>query len=112
MLVTTVYPGATPIDTEELITNKIEEKIKNIDGLKRYTSNSGQGFSSVFVEFEAEADLKDSFQKLKDEVTKVEPFLPRETESPIVTEIRISDMPIVSYNLVHNVDLSPIKKIR
>ncbi|MFH1427390.1 MAG: efflux RND transporter permease subunit [Patescibacteria group bacterium] len=99
-VVTTIFPGATPTDTEELITNKIEEKIKNLDDLKRYTSSSGQGVSSVVIEFAAEADLKDSYQKLRDEVSKAKPSLPPEAEDPIVTEIRISDMPIVTYSIV------------
>jgi len=27
-VISTVYPGATPTDTEELVTNKIEDRIK------------------------------------------------------------------------------------
>ncbi|PIR94816.1 hypothetical protein COT95_02130, partial [Candidatus Falkowbacteria bacterium CG10_big_fil_rev_8_21_14_0_10_37_6] len=44
-VVTTVYPGANPSDTEELLTNKVEDKIKNLENLKRHTSSSGVGVS-------------------------------------------------------------------
>ena len=75
-VVTAVYPGANPSDVEELITDELEEKIKNLENLSRFTSSSMTGVSSVFVEFNAEADLKDSFQKLRDAVDEASPSLP------------------------------------
>ena len=101
-VVTAIYPGANPTDIEELVTNKLEEKIKNLENLQRYSSTSGQGFSSVFVEFNAEADLADSYQKLRDSVANID--LPSEVEDPHVTEIRMSDMPIATYNLTDHID--------
>ncbi len=99
-VVATIYPGANPVDIEELVTDKIEKEIKNLDNLKIYTSNSNAGYSSVFVEFEAEADLDESFRKLREAVDRAEPKLPIDAESPTVTEINFSDIPIVTYSLV------------
>jgi HAE1 family hydrophobic/amphiphilic exporter-1 len=101
-VVTTVYPGANPTDIEELITDKIENEIKNLENLRIYTSNSGSGVSSVFVEFIAEANLDDSFDKLREAVDRAEPKLPSEAETPIVTEINFNDFPIVTYSLTGN----------
>ncbi|MEA3449853.1 MAG: efflux RND transporter permease subunit [Patescibacteria group bacterium] len=101
-VVTTIYPGANPSDIEELITDKIETEIKNLDDLKIYTSESGSGVSSIFVEFQAEADLDDSFDKLREATDKAEPNLPGEAETPIVTEINFNDFPIVTYSLTGN----------
>jgi len=99
-VVTTIYPGANPTDVEELITNKIEKEINNLDNLKIYTSSSGAGFSSIFVEFEAEADLQESFRKLREAVDRAEPELPSDVENPQVSEINFNDFPIVTYSLV------------
>jgi len=109
-VVTTVYPGATPTDIEELVTDKIEEKIKNLDNLRVYTSNSKQGFSSIFIEFSAEADLQQSYQKLRTVVSEAAPTLPEEAMDPIVTEIRSSDMPIITYSLVSDLGLMELKE--
>ena len=35
VLVTTIYPGASPEEVESLITKKIEEAIKSVDGKKK-----------------------------------------------------------------------------
>lgn len=99
-VVNTVYAGANPSDVEELITNKIEKEINNLDNLKIYNSSSAAGFSSIFVEFEAEADLEESFRELREVVDNAEPELPEEVDSPIVTEINFNDIPIVTYSLV------------
>lgn len=101
-VVTTIYPGANPVDVEELITKKIEKEIENLDNLNKYNSTSGQGFSSVFVEFEAEANLDESFRKLREAASDAESKLPQDAENPVVTEVNFNDTPIVTYSLVGN----------
>jgi len=98
-VVTTVFPGANPTDTEELVTDKIEDEIKNLEDLKRFSSSSGQGTSIVVVEFNAEADLDESYRKLRQAVDGVT-GLPEDAEDPEVMEISFSDTPIVTYSLV------------
>ena len=65
-VVMTLFPGASPQDVEELVTDKIEEKVENLDDVKLITSTSALSLSSVFVEFEAEADLEKSIADLVD----------------------------------------------
>ncbi|MFH1823001.1 MAG: efflux RND transporter permease subunit [Patescibacteria group bacterium] len=109
-LVTAVLPGATPVDTELLITNKIEEKIKNLPDLNHYTSSSGQGISSIFVEFNADANLTESLRNLQQAVEDAKPILPSEANAPVVMEINFSDIPIVTYSLVNNLTDVELKK--
>ncbi|MDA3839857.1 MAG: efflux RND transporter permease subunit [Patescibacteria group bacterium] len=99
-LVSIVFPGANPSDVEDSVTNKVEKEIKNLDNLKRYTSGSALGFSSIFVEFEAEADIETSIADLKDAVDLAKPELPSDASDPVVSEINFSDFPIVTYSLV------------
>lgn len=99
-VITSFYPGATPGDVEEQITNKIEDKVKNLDDLKNLDSTSGSGISSIFIEFNAAADLQNSFQKLREAVDRAKPELPADAEDPVVTEIRFNDFAIVTYSLV------------
>jgi multidrug efflux pump subunit AcrB len=99
-VVSVSYPGASPPDVEELITDKIEEKIKNLDGMKEYSSTSGIGSASISVEFNAEADIDKSIRELKDAVDEAKPELPEDANDPYVSEINFNDMPIVTYSLV------------
>ena len=96
-IVTTVLPGASATDVESLITNKIEQGLTgNLTDLKKLTSTSREGVSSVVAEFEADANIDSSIQELKDEVDKIVPELPNEAEDPFVSEVNFVDQPIMT----------------
>ena len=62
--VTTIYPGTSPSDIENLITKPIEKKIKAISGVKKLTSNSIQNASIIIVEFDTDKKVDDAKRKV------------------------------------------------
>ena len=48
--ITTQYPGASPEDVELNVTNKIEDELKGISGIKEITSISMENMSYIHVE--------------------------------------------------------------
>jgi multidrug efflux pump subunit AcrB len=109
-VVTTVYPGASPADIEKLITDRVEEKLKNLDELDKLTSSSSEGVSSITVEFDARADLVESIRDLRDEIENIKSDLPEDANDPIVTEISVSDQPIIAASLLSKLPPSDMKK--
>jgi len=97
-VVITSYPGASPQEVAEQVTFKIEQKIKGLEDLEEMTSSSSEGFSQIFVEFDAEADLDDSIRKLKDKVDEAKASLPGDANDPFVQELSFSDTPIITYS--------------
>ncbi len=93
--VVTMYAGASPVDVEELITEPIEEGISGLEDMKMTQSFSSEGVSMVFVEFEADADIKDSVRALQDAVSGIEGQLPEDGDNPIVSELNYSNTPIL-----------------
>ncbi len=93
-VVSIVMPGASPEDVERLITDKVEERLANLPDMSSLTSNSRESLAVVVVEFNANADLDKSIQKLKDEVDKVVPELPEDASTPVVSDVNLSDQPI------------------
>jgi len=83
--VTTIYQGVNPGDIDNLVTEKIEKKIKDIEGIKKISSTSAIGFSSVVVEFQNNADMIQALVDVKDAVDKVD--LPSDAEDPSVTSL-------------------------
>lgn len=110
-IVTTSYPGVNALDIEKLITDEIEKETESLDNLDKITSTSSEGISRITVEFEADADIKDSIRELKDAVDKAKPSLPDEANDPIVTEVSFSDRPIVTFSLVGNFTYEELKDI-
>ncbi len=85
VMVNTIYPGANPIDIDQLITTKIEDKIKNINGIDKISSTSSVGVSSIIITLKNETDTKDFINDLKTEVEKI--ALPTDAKDPMVSEI-------------------------
>ncbi len=98
-IVNTILPGAPAADVESLITNEIERGLTTLENVKKITSTSREGISSVVVEFEAEADVDDSIQDLKDEVDKIVPELPSDAEDPFVQEMNFVNQPVMQVSL-------------
>ncbi len=101
-IVTTILPGASAEDIEQLITDKVEDRVLSLERVSKVTSSSGAGVSSVSVEFEANADIDRSIQLLKDEIDKVRPELPAEAEDPIVSDVNFADQPIIIASIAGN----------
>lgn len=109
--VSTIYPGASPTDIENLVTKPIEKQIKSISGVKKLTSNSIQDFSSVMVEFDTDMDVPTAKQKVKDAVDKAKPDLPNDLpKDPNVVEVDFSEMPILYVNISGDFDLKKLKE--
>ena len=68
ILVSTTYPGASPLTIESKVTDKIEEKVLGIDGLKNVTSMSVRNVSLVIVQFQLEKPMD---QAVSDVINKV-----------------------------------------
>lgn len=109
--VSTVYPGTSPKDMENLVTKHIEKQIKSISGVKKIKSNSIQDFSSVMVEFNTDVEVAVAKQKVKDAVDKSKKDLPNDLPAdPNVIEVEFSEMPIMNVNIYGDYELSQLKK--
>jgi len=94
-VVTSVLPGASAEDMETLVTNKLEDQIGNINNIDTYTSSSGDGISSVVVQFNSSANSSQAIQDLRDAAAKAVPDLPADATTPQVTKINFNDQPIL-----------------
>lgn len=93
------YPGAPASDVESLVTNEIERGLTSLENVKKITSTSREGFATVVVEFEADAELDASIQDLKDKVDVIERELPDDANDATVSEVNFVDQPILTVSL-------------
>jgi multidrug efflux pump len=106
ILVTTL-PGASAADMETLVTDKLEDQISGIANIDTMTSSSGNGVSSITVQFVASADINQSIQDLRDAVSKAEADLPSDASTPSVVKINFADQPIIVASI--SGDLPPMQ---
>lgn len=110
--VTTIYPGASPEDMENLITREIENECNTINRVRRISSNSIQDFSIVLVEFETDVDVDEAKDQVKDAVDKARSELPNDLEEdPEVEKVEINDIPIMYINVAGDYDDQRLKDL-
>lgn len=111
IFVSTVYPGTSPANMENLVTKPLEKRFKSIAGVKKITSNSYQDYSVITVEFNTDVKIPIAKQKVKDEVDKSKADLPTDLpQEPNVMDVNLSELPIMFVNLSGDIDLNKLKK--
>lgn len=111
ILVSTPYFGVAPSDMETLVTQPIERKLKEIAEVEEIRSTSGEGISTIEVEFSTDVDIDDALQKVRDKVDLAKSELPEDAEDPVINEINFSEFPIMLVNISGNYDLVQLKEI-
>ncbi len=76
--------GASPEDIELGVAVRIEEAVKDIEGIDRMVSRSVEGSTSVSIEVDSAYDPRDVLDKVKSRVDAINTF-PAEAEKPIVS---------------------------
>jgi multidrug efflux pump subunit AcrB len=111
IFVSTIYPGTSPEDMENLVSKPLEKQMKSISGVKKITSNSQQNFSNVVVEFNTDVEVTVAKQRVKDAVDKARNDLPNDLPNePNVQEINFSDIPILYVNIAGDYPLDKLKE--
>ncbi len=99
IFVNVIYPGASPEDMERLVTDKLEEKLEGLDGLKKLTSQSTESRSAVQVEFNPDVAVEVALRRVKDKVDQAQSELPPDAEDPMVAELNFSNIPVFVISL-------------
>jgi hydrophobe/amphiphile efflux-1 (HAE1) family protein len=93
--VNTVYPGANAAVVETEVTERLEEAINNIPGIKTLTSQSREQVSSITIEFDLARDIDLAAQDVRDRVSRVRGRLPEDIEEPVVAKEDADANPIL-----------------
>ena len=83
--VTTVYPGANPVDIDSIITDKIYKEVKGIEWIDKIEARSSLWVSSVNITLKNETNTKDFINEVKTKIDVIS--FPADVLNPSVTEI-------------------------
>ncbi|GMN06545.1 efflux RND transporter permease subunit [Croceitalea sp. MTPC5] len=114
--VSTVYPGNTAEDMERLITDPLEERLKNVSNFVEMTSTSQEDYSMVVVEFDEGIAVESAKQKVKDEVDGEKasedwPVFNGAKVEPNVFDLNLAEsFPILNVNLTGDYPVEKLKE--
>ena len=95
LFVSTPYPQSSPEDVETLVTRILEKNMKNISGLKSIKSTSSDGISLITLEFNQGVLLSEARDKVNEGIDKSLADLPEDAQEPTITELNLSEQPIM-----------------
>ncbi|MCK4537930.1 MAG: efflux RND transporter permease subunit [Candidatus Krumholzibacteria bacterium] len=95
IVVTTIYPGASPAEVESQVTKKIEDEVATIANVKNLQSYSMENVSQVIIEFDLNTSVDLDAIDVKDKVDAIRMFLPEDAEDPVIQKFDINASPIM-----------------
>ena len=99
VIISTVYPGAGPSSVETDVTNKIEDAVNTIAGIKEIQSYSRESYSLVFIQFTLETKADVAAQDVRDKIAGISDDLPSDIESPVIQKFDFASRPVVTLSI-------------
>lgn len=94
---TTIYPGATPDQVVNELSEPYEKAVRNLEGVKMVMSSSYQNASSLQIEFEFGTDMKEAEAEVAAALKNIP--LPTGAQEPKVARISINAFPIAAISV-------------
>lgn len=95
LLISTIHPGVQPEEIERAITIKVEEAVRDVDGVEKVDSIVSEGLSMTVVSLYNEVrDVEAVLQEVKIEVDAIQD-LPEDAEKTVVTQMEPM-LPVIS----------------
>ncbi|MBC8493695.1 MAG: efflux RND transporter permease subunit [Candidatus Thioglobus sp.] len=98
--IVTAYPGASPEDVEQNITNIIEDELSNISGIDKFTSTSRAGTSSIVVTLSQDvSDTAELKQEIRNAVNRIKSLPEEVVDLPRVLDLKTSRKSVLKISI-------------
>ena len=96
LIISAVYPGASPDDVDQLVISKIEDEIGTLSGVDSVTSMSSENFGMVLVQYDYDQDIDKAYDDLKKKVDGIKSDLPDDVDTRTIIELDINSTPSIT----------------
>ncbi len=103
------YPGAAPEEVETGIIELIEDRVQDVEGIKKITATAAEGYGSLAIEVERGYDATEVADKIKVRVDAIDNF-PEEAEEPTVEELLIRNE-VISLAIFGDTEPKTLKEV-
>jgi multidrug efflux pump subunit AcrB len=98
--ITVLYPGAEPQEVERLVVKPIEDRLSELDDVKRIESRSNDGGATMVQEFYSFVDADKKYEEVVRELSALRPTLPPEISDILIQKVNPGLVSIVQFALV------------
>ncbi len=86
LAVITVYPGASPEEIDDLVTDPISDACESISGVKHIQADSGENTSQVVLQLEYGVDIQEVKNDVRTNLDRIKNSLPKDINEPTLYE--------------------------
>ena len=83
MIIMANYSGASPEDMDELVTQKIEDQVSTLEGVKSMSSTTSEGRSMIMLEYDYDTDMDEAYSDLTKSLNSIRD-LPDDVEPSVM----------------------------
>ncbi len=108
LLVTVVYPGASPSDVENAVVLPLEERLGRVGGLKKLRSTARADVGSVLLELIDGTDVDGAKEEVRGLLQDLDTALPSDAWDPRIQEVDLNAAPILQFALVGDAPVAEV----
>jgi len=95
--VMTVYPGAAPEEVVDKISKPLEQRFKNLSGVKTVTSTSMENVSAITVEYDYGLDMEKAASDIREAASTVP--MPDGAQDTSISRISMNTFPVITLSV-------------
>jgi multidrug efflux pump len=99
LYVSVPLPGVSARDSERLLVKPLETELRGLEGLKEMTGIASENHAGMLLEFEFGWDKQATLADVRDRIDQAKAEFPDDAEEPTITEINLSQFPILVVSL-------------
>lgn len=106
-----IYPGASPTDIEQLVVDKVEKSLNELEDIERIKTEIKDGVAIIVVEFSSNTDPDKKYDEILRQISSIRSSLPQDLYSIETLKIQAGNTNIIQSALVsENADYKELRK--
>jgi multidrug efflux pump subunit AcrB len=106
-----IYPGASPVDIEQLVADKIEKSLNELEDIERIKTEIKDGVAVIVIEFSSDSDPDKKYDEILRQLNSIRDDLPKDLYSLETLKIQAGNTNIIQSALVSgNAAYSELRK--
>ncbi len=97
--VITTYNGAGPEEIESQVTKPIEDTIATLSNVKKVTSTSSSGSSTIIIQYNWGTDMDNATTEIRERIGLIDAYLPDGVDKPLVVKMDPTMMPVMQMGI-------------
>ncbi len=98
-VVVTTYPGASPTEVEEVVTDPLESALATTTNIKEVTSVSQENFSLIILEFNSDTNMDSAVIEMRETLDMSTANMPDMVGSPMIIKLNPDMMPVMQMSV-------------